>query len=47
MCCLGNFGFFSVLNKVLVKGHGSAANLICKVSEDTKPLNIGLKKTGE
>lgn len=26
--CLRNFGFFSVLSKVVVKGHGSAANLV-------------------
>lgn len=26
--CLVNFGFFSVLNKVVAKGHGSAANLV-------------------
>lgn len=25
--CLLNFDFFSVLNKVVAKGHGSAANL--------------------
>lgn len=26
--CLVNFGFCSVLNKVVAKGHGSAANLV-------------------